>query len=174
MQYMKTAKVLRRRNVLEHPFGEAGVNRCLWMEMLHEYAEPPLAAMDAIVEHLLEHAHPGDLVWTGYGDLPILFHTETRVVSWYMTCLKPNSYKKADWILPRGPAPFYLFLDGRLRLAGAGKFTKDFSSFLDAHFECVVLPVTDILGGNGPDPDVHGFRRSFAPPHVVFYQRVYR
>ncbi|MHC4943071.1 MAG: hypothetical protein ACYTG7_08645 [Planctomycetota bacterium] len=170
-QYLSASNALMRRKAYEHPFGKRGKNRCLWLEMIGELVQPVRGPMDAIVEHLNEKATIGDKVWAGYGDLPIMFHTDTRVVSWYKTALEPDSYKAADWILPRTFGQFYLLIDGERRLAAAGMFTTEFMPFLRKRFERMSLFAKETLWNNRPDPDSHYFQTQKGVPIVDVFRR---
>jgi hypothetical protein len=171
VQYLSTSVAVLRRMAFEHPFGADHTNQCMWRQMIYELTYGTRGPMDAIVEYINTHAEPGDLLWTGYGDLPLIFHTDTKVISWYMTALEPGSYRNADWILPRAFTPFYLMLHGKLRVAGAGKYTREFPPHLAANYEQVSLRIKDAPCNNRPDPDSHTFRTSFGQPFVHIFHR---
>jgi hypothetical protein len=171
VQYLGASNALMRRTAYEHPFGTRGKDRSLWGEMIGELIEPVRGPMDAIVEHLNEKGTVGDTVWAGYGDLPLIFHTDLRVVSWYKTALEPESYRNADWILPRTFGRFYLLIEGERRLAAAGMFTAGFMPYLRQHFERNTLFAKETLWNNRPDPDSHYFRTQKGSPMVDVFHR---
>jgi len=65
-------------------------------ELTHEFDGP----IEGIVEFLEQHAQPGDTVAITYGDLPLKFYTDLRIVGG-LTGEDLSEASTAEWIIPR-------------------------------------------------------------------------
>jgi 4-amino-4-deoxy-L-arabinose transferase-like glycosyltransferase len=65
-------------------------------ELTHDFDGP----IEGIVSHLEQHARPGDTVAMTYGDLPIKFYTDLRVIGG-LTGEDLAEAAEAEWIIPR-------------------------------------------------------------------------
>ena len=116
---------------------------------------PPDGPVDWIVRHLKEHAAPTDRVKISYGDLPLMFHTDLKIIS-----AQDVGPPGVEWVVfrhfnkPRVDAEF-----------GAAMKQLEYLPF--------ELPVPDVQWNNRPDPLYHHFTpppKDLAPP-VTLWKR---
>jgi hypothetical protein len=115
---------------------------------LYEIGHEMTGPIEETVRHLRAHAGPDDSIVATYGDLPIQFYTDLRVVGG-LTGEDAAPWIDADWHLIRGHS--HRAGDRRLKQLLAREV--DF-----ARYEATVLGVLDRPYENRPDPTYHKFR----------------
>jgi 4-amino-4-deoxy-L-arabinose transferase-like glycosyltransferase len=127
-------------------------------ELTHDFAGP----VEGIVAFLRENGRDGDVVAISYGDMPLKFYTDLRVIG-ALTGEDPESARAADWIVIRRHANTEA--DARMkrtleRIVAAGGWRRHEIDAPDTQFE------------NREDPALHRFR-SASPraPRVAVWER---
>jgi 4-amino-4-deoxy-L-arabinose transferase-like glycosyltransferase len=127
-------------------------------EITHDYDGP----IEGIVRFLQEHARPGDSVAIVYGDLPVKFYTELRVLGG-LTGEDLAPAREVEWIVPRRHTPAPVSRDVRktlLRYVTEGRYRQH------------VLAEPDLAFENREDPRVRHFRTPRGRPPVVIWERL--
>jgi len=127
-------------------------------ELHHDYSGP----IEAIVTYLNANAQKGDIVAATYGDMPIKFYTNLRVIGG-LTGEDLHPAVGADWLIIRSG----IVSD------------KDYAvrQFLIRNtdwrqYEPITLPVPDLLFENREDPGQHMFKSpEMGYPPVVIYKK---
>ena len=128
-------------------------------ELRHEFVGP----MEGIVRFLDAHGSPEDTVAISYGDMPLKFYTDLRVVGG-LTGEDLAPAREADWIIPRRRANTHE--DRRVKaelraIVRAGRYRRH------------VLDAPDTLFENREDPRLHRYRSAGAEvPRVVVFERL--
>ncbi len=126
-------------------------------EITHDYDGP----IEGIVKYLKENADDDDTVAITYGDLPLKFYTNMRVLGG-LTDEDPTLAKQADWVIIRqysvGPNDYYMkqYLEKNL------PFDK---------YEKITIDYPDIGWSNRPSPYYHKFRTVKDEDKIVIYRR---
>jgi 4-amino-4-deoxy-L-arabinose transferase-like glycosyltransferase len=138
-------------------FAIVGSLRDFVYELTHDYDGP----IEGIVEYLRRNAEPGDVVAMAYGDLPVKFYLDLRVVGGLAgEDLAP--VREADWIIPRR----HVLAAPSLEVAAAMR-----NALARGHYERHELEAVDIAFENREDPKLHHFRSVEAGPRVVIWER---
>ncbi len=130
-------------------------------ELRHDFDGP----IEGIVEFLDAKADPGDLVAISYGDLPLKFYTDLRVIGG-LTGEDLSEVPLADWIIVRGHANTHADREVRERLlatviASPGRYRRHDLAVPDTPFE------------NREEPRLHRFRTAHpALPRVRIFERI--
>lgn len=150
-----------------HPLAGAGVLLAfLWVqpsrdylyELTHDYEGP----IEGIVEFLDEHAEPADIVAITYGDLPLKFYTDLRIVGG-LTGEDLTPARSARWVILRHHTI------SRKDLAVREYLQRN----LPLHrFRPITLDVPDIPFENRESPQEHQYRTVEDAPRVVVLERV--
>jgi len=111
----------------------------LW-DYVAELGHPPRGPVDAIVEHLEQHAEPGDLVYVGYGDLALMFHSSLPI----------RGKSHPDVRSPR------FFVQRHFNPIPPRRLSQ--LDVLRPKYEVTPLGVRDYQWNNSPDPLYHRFR----------------
>jgi hypothetical protein len=128
-------------------------------ELTHDFAGP----LEGIVGFLRGHAREGDDVAIPYGDMPLKFYTDLRVIG-ALTGEDPALARTADWVIVRRHTNTEA--DARMkraleRLLAAGGYRRRVIDAPDTQFE------------NREDPRLHRFRSAPArTPRVVIWERI--
>lgn len=121
-------------------------------ELTHEYRGP----MDGVIEHLRQHARPGETVKIPYDDRTVMFYMPALIVQ------PPSRFMDsgdADWIVIRRdwiPEEFF-FSAVYQRLERTHEQTK--------------LDAPDVLWQNREDPGTHQYLTVRGAPPVMIYRR---
>jgi len=128
-------------------------------EITHDHVGP----LEAVVKYLREHAKKEETIIATYGDLPLQFYTDLKVVGG-LSAENPTPYVKADWLLVR--AHTHRSGDGRLKRFIAQNLERD-------RYEVMGLEALDVPYENRPDPIYHKYRQpSEGPPPVKLWRRI--
>ena len=131
--------------------------------LIGELKAPPAGPITATVEFLQEHASPGDVIVTDYGELPLKFHTKLAVFGGETQEL-PRWGCHPEWLWPRD---FQQFDSGTATVV-------DFieASMRGGTYREVKVPGTDRPWENREEPDQHLFENPGADgPSIVLYAR---
>ena len=138
-------------------------------ELTHDYDGP----IEGIVKYLGAHAGANDVVLMTYGDLPVKFYTDLRVLGG-LTGEDLSPAEKADWVIVRHATvsdferPVRRFIENRLGI-GAGLHIR-----MDSEVPCyqkIGLSYPDIPWENREDPYLHRSRTVVGTRPVVLYKR---
>lgn len=121
-------------------------------ELTHDYDSPE----EGIALFLAEHATPGDVVVTNYGELPIAFYTGLDIAGG-LSGYRLESVVRPRWVINRPEGPYY---DEVEQMIVRGKY------------EAIEIPYPEILWGNRPVPEYHKFATVQNEPHVVIHRRL--
>lgn len=121
-------------------------------ELTHDYDGPD----EGIALYLQEHAAPGDIVLTNYGELPIAFYTGLHIAGGLGT-YRLEEVTSPEWIINRRDGPYS---DELARIITQGNYTA------------IAIPYPDILWGNRPVPEYHKFATVRGVPDVIIHRRV--
>ena len=127
-------------------------------ELTHDYDGP----IEGIVGYLRHHAQPGDTVAIVYGDLPLKFYTDLRVVGG-LTGEDLEAARGAEWIVLRAtynPAPVTRATRETLR-----RFLAE------GDYERIVLDAPELPFENREDVRFHEFRTVEAARRVEIWRR---
>ena len=123
-------------------------------EMVTDYDGP----VEGIVRYLEEHAEAGDVVAINYGDFPVKFYTDLRVVGGY-TGEDVSLAHLADWVIPRREG----YEEQRAYYEAMVK---------RGNYERIVLDgYPDVLFENRESPFEHRFWTARGVEPVVMYRR---
>jgi len=134
---------------LSYPQYEMGLNMGLhfplynyFRELVHDYEGPT----ESIVSFFKANGRPGDTILTNYGDLPLIFYTDLRVLGG----LSGHGWEEedVDWIVIRRHWFNVDYLLKRAKRKG---------------FEPLWLPAKDLPWSNRPLPSYHLFQSPEAP-----------
>jgi 4-amino-4-deoxy-L-arabinose transferase-like glycosyltransferase len=120
-------------------------------ELTHDYDGPD----EGTVLYLQEHAAPGDIVLTNYGELPIAFYTGLHIAGGLGT-FRLEEVTDPEWIINRRDGPYS---DELARIIAEGNYTA------------AAIPYPDILWGNRPVPEYHKFATVRGVPDVIIHRR---
>ena len=126
-------------------------------QLNHDYKGP----MEGICRFLNEHARPSDTVAIPYGDLPVKFYTDLRVIG----ALSGEDYKpaaEADWIIMRT----YSIMEEDAKMKRYLKNNIDFSMYKRARINYPDLPYQ-----NREVPNLHKFKTVKNAPRVKILKR---
>ncbi len=121
-------------------------------ELTHDYDGPD----EGIVLYLQEHAAPGDIVLTNYGELPIAFYTGLHIAGGLGT-FRLEELTRPEWVINRRDGPYS---DELARIITEGNYAAN------------TIPYPDILWGNRPVPEYHKFATVCGVPDVIIHRRV--
>jgi hypothetical protein len=100
---------------------------------------PSEGPMDSIVRYLNENAKPADWVKISYGDLPLIFHTDLKIIN-STQIGRPG----AQWVIDRN--------------YNLPHVTKKYESAMrKLEYETIELPMPDLQWNNRPDPLYHHY-----------------
>jgi 4-amino-4-deoxy-L-arabinose transferase-like glycosyltransferase len=121
-------------------------------ELTHDYDGPD----EGVVLYLTEHAAPGDVVLTNYGELPIAFYTGLDIAGG-LSGFRMEHARQPEWVINRRDGPYG---DEMAQVVSRG------------YYEAIEIPYPDILWGNRPVPEYHKFATVQNEPHVVIHRRL--
>ncbi len=150
-----------------HPVAGAGVlvafllvqpSRDYLYELTHDYEGP----IEGIVEFLDEHADPGDTVAITYGDMPLKFYTDLRIVGG-LTGEDLTPALSARWVIIR-----------RNTISRKDRAVRDYllRNLEPDRFRRITLDVPDIPFENRESPHEHHYRTVEDAPRVVVLERI--
>ncbi len=127
-------------------------------EITHDYDGP----IEGIVKYLNENGTSEDVVAITYGDLPLKFYTNMKVLGG-LTNEDPTPAKQADWVIIRqhsvGPNDYFM----KRYLKKNVPFDK---------YEKITIDYPDIGWSNRPSPYYHEFRTAESEYKVEIYRKV--
>ena len=127
-------------------------------EITHDHEGP----LEAVVEYLNEHAKREETIVATYGDLPLQFYTDLKVVGG-LSGENPIPYAKAEWLLVR--AHTHRSGDARLKRFIAENLERD-------RYEVTRFEALDVPYENRPDPTYHKYRQPMEGlPPVKLWRR---
>jgi 4-amino-4-deoxy-L-arabinose transferase-like glycosyltransferase len=126
-------------------------------EITHDYDGP----IEGIVKYLNEHSSPDDVVAITYGDLPLKFYTNLRVVGG-LTGEDLESANNAHWVIIRKKDPS--------RDQRKLNYLLSHTDWL--RYRKIVIDYPDICWENREDPLEHRFRTCTDEDKVVIYERI--
>ena len=130
---------------------------------LFEITRDHVGPLEAVVKYLREHAKQEETIVATYGDLPLQFYTDLKVVGG-LSGENPTPYAKADWLLVR--AHTHRSGDGRMKRFIAKNLERD-------RYEVMGLEALDVPYENRPDPIYHKYRQpSEGLPPVKLWRRI--
>ncbi|MGQ9492153.1 MAG: ArnT family glycosyltransferase [Anaerolineae bacterium] len=121
-------------------------------ELTHDYDGPD----EGIVLFLREHARPGDVVLTSYGELPIVFYIDLDIAGG-LSAYRLDQVKQPEWVIDRWEG-FYKEAVAQIIANG--------------NYQAIEIPYPDILWGNRPVPEYHKYATVRGVPNVVIYRRM--
>ena len=130
-------------------------------ELTHDFTGP----IEGLVTYLHDNAAEDDVVWITYGDLPLKFYTNLRVLGG----LTGEDLERAavleppDWVIPRSRV-IHPERDGRV-----ADFIKRQIDLTE--FRKIELPFTDTPFENREEPAEHRFRSARGGAPVVLFER---
>lgn len=130
---------------------------------VHEISHDRTGPIEEAVRVLRERARPGETLIATYGDLPIQFYTDLKVVGG-LSGEDPTPHRDAEW----------LFVRAHTHRAGDARLKRFLSDELDrADYDRIRLPVRDVPYENRPDPIYHKFREPGRglPPAALWRRR---
>jgi hypothetical protein len=104
-----------------------------------------------LIQFFRTHARPGETILTTYGDLPLQFYTSCRVLGGLQGRV-PSPGERPDWVVKRWDTRW----NRKSVLNTSEKFILT-SLRLKDDYDAKVLPATDEIYGNRPDPFYHRF-----------------
>jgi hypothetical protein len=122
-------------------------------EINHDYTGP----CKCIAIYLNEHSSPGDIVAITYGDMPLKFYTNMRVVGG-LTGEDLEPAKNASWVIMRTRDPRPMVARFLRQNLDRNKYTK------------ITLSCPDIVWENREDPRLHKFQSPIYGEPVVIYK----
>lgn len=131
-----------------------GPMRDYYYEITHDYDGPS----EGMVKLLKRYARPDDIVAITYGDMPLKFYTNLRIVGG-LTGEDLNEALDADWVIIR-----------KNTVSEKDAAVKEFlMSRLPLHaFEAIEIPYPDIPFENREDPKEHMFKTAKADNVIIF------
>lgn len=125
-------------------------------ELTHDFDGP----MEGIANYLNEHAADDDIVLITYGDMPLKFYTNLRIVGG-LTGESLRVASEPDWIIMR-----------RYRISNLSDRVRDhIETFLVPDYEPIVLDCVDTSFENREEPHNHRYRTVTNGPKVVIYRK---
>jgi hypothetical protein len=128
-------------------------------EITHHYRCPT----EALVAYLNRHGSPEDVVAITYGDLPLKFYTNFRVVGG-LTGEDLSPALKARWVILRHEAV------SSTDLATLGYLEKNLR--LGEDYQRIELDCTDVTWDNRESPDRHCYKTATGGPPVIIFRRI--
>ncbi len=123
-------------------------------EITHDYDGP----VEGIVKFLNENGDKDDIVAITYGDMPLKFYTNMKVIGG----LNDDDFelaRQARWVIVR-------------RQLAVEQYHKYFLSFLNpAEYDVIKIPYSDIPWENREEPDLHNFRTVVDSNNVVIFRK---
>jgi len=126
-------------------------------ELLHDYKGP----LECVSEYLKEHAGPKDKVAVTYGDLPLKFYTDLKILGGE-SGEGNDMIKDADWVLYRKHIIYSVDQELREYMQKVINLNK---------YDKIVLPCSDTRFENSEDPELHRFREDINEDFVVLYRK---
>ena len=121
--------------------------RLYWKELTSDGRD----VNQCLIHFFQNQARPGQTIVVTYGDLPLQFYTDCRVLGGLQNRLPPPG-ELPDWVVKR---PF-ISLNRQERLFGSVDYVLN-KLDLDKDYEAIVLPCPDERFGNRADPYSHRF-----------------
>lgn len=117
-------------------------------EITHDYDCPN----EGIVKFLKENGNESQLVVTNYGQLPIIFYTNMRIIGFGQDI---KITQKPDWVIIR-----------------KDRGNERYLRYLCYNYRNFTIDYPDILWGNRPDPFYHKYRTEKNAPKVVISRKL--
>jgi len=127
-------------------------------EITHDYHGP----IEGIVKYLNQHGKKDDVVIITYGDMPLKFYTDMRILGGE-TGEDLSPAKEADWVIIR---KYYCSrVEGMLR-------RYIFENIPSHKYERIILDYPDIPFENRESPTEHHYRTVENEDRVVIFRKV--
>lgn len=127
-------------------------------EITHDYNGP----IEGIVKHLNKHANENDLVAITYGDMPLKFYTNLRVLGG-LTGENLEPARKTEWVIIRKSS-----ISGKL--TGVTKWL--IKNIPWSNYQKKQIDYPDCRYENREEPREHRFRTAMDKDKVVIYQKL--
>lgn len=125
-------------------------------ELTHNFDGP----MEGISNYLNEHADDDDIVLVTYGDMPLKFYTNLRIVGG-LTGESLRIASDPDWIIMR-----------KNRISNLADPVRDYiKTFPISDYERIVLDCVDTSFENREEPHNHRYRTATQGPRVVIHRK---
>lgn len=116
-------------------------------ELTHDYDCP----VERIVKYLKQHANPEDIVKISYNDIPLMFYTDLRIISW-----RDSDGLAPDWIIPIAGVPMLI--------------NEEFSNGIkDVRYKEIIIDFPNYCYNNLPEPIYHNFKTVQGKPLSIYY-----
>lgn len=131
-------------------------------EITHDYDGP----IEGIVRYLNKYGSKDDVVAITYGDLPLKFYTQMRVVGGF-TGEDLSPAKQANWVILR-----------KYTIDSIGEKDAEVRKYLiqnlpsPEHYERITIDYPDIAFENREDPESHHFRTVVNEEKVVIFHKI--
>lgn len=128
------------------------------LDFVQEQSNPVLSPVQTAIDYIEKHADRSELIAVNYGDLPMKFVLNNRIVGG----LTGETLEQApDWIVLRHS------------ICGAPRaFDQQVRAFIaNGDFECVTLPAPDMPLEHREEPCTRLFRTDWSYPPVEIYRR---
>jgi hypothetical protein len=126
-------------------------------EITHDYDGP----VEGIARYLNAHGDKDDVVAITYGDMPLKFYTQMKIVGG-LTGEDLSPAKEADWVIFRKQ-----LFKGNVEVAEY--FIKNIPK---PNYEMILIDYPDIPYENREDPKEHRFRTAVNEDRVIIYRRI--
>lgn len=125
-------------------------------ELTHDYNGP----LEGITKYLNENSDDDDIVLITYGDMPLKFYTDLRIVGG-LTGEDLSVVSEPDWIIVR-----------RNNVSGYTKpVLEHIKTIKPANYQSIILDCSDIPFENREEPALHQYRTYLSEDKVVIHRR---
>lgn len=154
----KWASLAPRRYLAETDalIATAGRFRLDWLDYAYELTHDYDGPNEGVVLFLREHAAPGDIVLSNYGELPVAFYTGLGFAGG-LSGYRLERVGQPKWIINRQYGPYR---DEVERLIAAG------------NYEAIEIPYPDLHWGNRPVPEYHKFATVDGESNITIHRRI--
>lgn len=127
-------------------------------DFVREQLQPVTAPGRVIRDYLAQHAKPGELIVTSYGDLPMKFYLPQRVMGG-LTGEDLSNIEPPPWIIPR-----------RYRFKSVDK--QLLSWIYQGNYQAIELPAPDTPFEFREEPQSHLFMTDWSERKVTIFRRI--
>ena len=134
-------------------------------QFLHELRSEFAGPIEGIVTFLRERAEPEDVVWITYGDMPLKYYLNLRIVGGL-------TGEDLDAALAESPPDWVIVRHNVVSEPRDGAVRAFIEREIDlASFRKIELPFTDTPFENREEPSEHRYRAAQGGPPVVIHER---
>ena len=134
-----------------------------WYELTHDYDGP----IEGIVKYLNEHADPGDTVAITYGDMPLKFYTDLRIIGGLTGEDLSVEAPQARWVILRR-----YVVSGKDNAVGRHLVENLPLQDTQQYQQIILREYPDIRFENREDPAEHNFRTVNSREKVIIFERI--